>query len=249
MVIFRNYRCNSLVAFVLFININMFGFTKNQPKIDTIRISFEYTAGYAIKRFVACYIYNHNKYQLQIDKSLEINIVNDLPSVIKKECIEDLLTVCNLYSSEEQCDFINITKEDYSNYIKILNDSLFCYYPYLQNFKKVKYELKEDDFLLLSCNDIINIIESQHHQFLFRKPCLDITLELLSDKGKIIVIEPQWYFEGTAWRVKNSGKELYVSYEYIMSFLRTIHFDQYVCFWERFNLLFQIAESIVEKID
>lgn len=247
MVIFNNIRYYLLGLALLFISNNTLGLTKNHPEIDTIRISFEYKDGYAIKYSRVCYAYNHNEYQLQRDKSVCISILKELPCIIEKESIEDLLYNCHLYSSEEQCDFINITEEDYSNYMSILNDSLFYYFPYLQDFPKEQYELKMEEFLSLSCSDIVNMIESQHHHFLFERPCLGIKLELLSNTKKKIVIEPQWFFEGTAWRVKSSGKEVYIGYDYIMSFLHAVHFDKYTCFWEKFNLLFQIAESLVKK--
>ena len=77
------------------------------------------------------------------------------------------------------------------------------------------------------------------------KPILII--ELTSNNGGSITIEPQWYFYDTAWKVLSQGKERYVGYEYIMAFLKDIQYDKYPFFWERFYLLFQIADAIKEK--
>lgn len=239
-------------AFVLqFGIISISGQVKHQFKIDTIRISFAQVDGYATYRSVVSYAYCHHVYQLQAVYSLFPNRVENLPNIINEKYVTRLLNDCSQYSSEDQCDYIYIAKDDYSNYIKILNDSdsLISYFPQLESypdFKKDQYELTEDEFLSLNCTDIINIIESPHQLFSVNGTW-SIKMELLDTKGKKIVIEPQWYFEGTAWKVTFPKKEVYIGYEYIMSFLRDIHFNQYAFFWEKCNLLFQIAESTIRK--
>ena len=102
----------------------------------------------------------------------------------------------------------------------------------------------------LSRNDIVNIIESPNTSpnsfyLVHSKPILII--ELTSNNGGSITIEPQWYFYNTAWKVLSQGKERYVGYEYIMAFLKDIQYDKYPFFGERFYLLFQIADAIKEK--
>lgn len=251
MKIFNVFRYITLGGLILFVNLTMYGVTNYQFKIDTVRISFTQVDGYASYRSVVSYAYRHNAYQLQTIYSPFPYRIKNLPGIINKKYVTRLLNDCSQYSSEDQCDYIYITEDDYSNYLKILNnnDSLISNFPQLEfcpDFRKERYELTEDDFLSLSCTDIINIIESPHQLF-FANNTWSIKLELLDTKGKKIVIEPQWYFKGTAWKVKFSQKEVYVGYEYILSFLRGIHFDQYAFFWEKYNLLFQIVESIIRK--
>ncbi len=251
MAIFNIFRYITLGGLISFVNLTMYGITNYQSKIDTVRISFVQADGYAAYRSVVSYAYRHNAYQLQDIYSPFQYRIKNLPRIIDKKYVTRLLNDCSQHFSEDQCDYIYITKADYSNYLKILNDSdsLISNFPQLEfypDFRKEQYELTEDDFLSLSCTDIINIIESPHQLF-FANDTWAIKLELVDAKGKKIIIEPQWYFEGTAWKVKYTPKEIYVGYECVMSFLRDIHFNQYVFFWEKYNLLFQIAESTIIK--
>ena len=255
LMILNNIRYNVLGLFILFVNTSIYGMVNNLSTIDTIRISFTQTNGYAAYRTVVSYAYKYNAYQLEKIESPFPDGVKDLPNTINKDCVSKLLNDCVQYSSESQCDYINITKYDYADYIKILNnrDSLINYfplldfYPFSQDFKKEKYELEENDFLSLSCTEIINIIKSPHRLFL-SNGLYFVKIELSSAKGDLIIIEPLWCFEGTAWRINYSGKEAYVGFGYIMSFLRDIQFDKYAFFCDKNILLFQIAESIVNQV-
>lgn len=247
MEIFNILRYIVLGGLISFVNPIMYGVTNYQFKIDTIRISFAQVDGYATYHSVVSYVYRQNVYQLQAVHSPFPNRIENLPNIINEKYVTRLLNDCSQHTSEDQCDYIYITKADYSKYIKILNDSdsLISYFPQLEfypDFKKEQYELTEDEFLSLSCTDIINIVKSPRQLF-SANDTWSIKLELLDSKGKKIVIAPQWYFEGTAWKVTFPKKEVYIGYEYIMSFLRDVHFNQYAFFWEKCNLLFQIAES------
>ena len=244
----RNQKTMILLFVMLLVSTSIYGKDDNLPEIDTIRITFTQVYGYGTYRSTASYAYQHDTYELQTIESPFPNDVKYLPNTVDRESVKSLLEYCLLKSTNDQCDYINVTKDDYSNYLKVLNnpDSLIYYFPQLSfGFKKEPYDLKAEDFLTLSCSEIINMIKLPHNLFFsYSSP---IKIELLSTKGKAIVVEPQWHFEGTAWRVKASGKELYVGYEYIMSFLRNVHYNQYVCFEEKIHLLFQIAESIVDN--
>ena len=113
------------------------------------------------------------------------------------------------------------------------------------DFNKDQYELEENAFLSLRCSEIITIIESPYHMFAHYKPLLKIDL-ISKDAGKI-TIEPQWYFDGTAWMVLTHGKKKYVANEYLISFLKDIQYNKYVYLYERFYYLFQIAETLVNQ--
>lgn len=253
MVIFNNFRYKVLGLFILFTNINMYGNVNNLPIIDTIRITFTQVDGYATYRSMVSYAYQNDAYQLQAAESSFPHRIKDLPNTINKDCVRKLFNDFSQHSNKEQCDYISISKEDYADYIMTLNnrDSLIYYFPqldfcpYSQDFKKEQYELTEEEFLSLSCADIINMIKAPHRLFLANG--LSIKIELLSIQDKNITIEPLWYFESTIWRVASSEIEAYIGHEYMMSFLRDIRFDKYTFFWEKKLLLFQIAESIVER--
>ena len=178
---------------------------------------------------------------MQIGKSSHLNHIHQLPKTISKKSVLKLLDDCNLYSSEDPCEFIKITKQDYSNYIKIINDEecIENYIPFLFDFKKELYELEEDAFLSLSCSEIINILESPYHIFVSYKPLLKI--ELISNNSVKTTINPQWYFEGTAWNVLNQGRKMYIDNKYLISFLKDIQYDKYMYLSERFYFLFHIA--------
>lgn len=239
MVIFNYLRYNMLGLFILFVNTNIYGTINLQSKIDTVRITFSHMGGYAVYLATACYVYQNNVYQLQTVQTDKFDD-QQIPKIIRKEVVTKLLNDCIQNSTEDRCRYITITKDDYLNFIKVLNDSLLNYIPYLQNIEKEQYKLEEDYFLSLNCNDIINIIESPNNLFAYFSSPLKI--ELLNNKGEGIIIEPQWYFKGTAWKLKcSSCKEAYVGYNYIMSFLRDIQIDKYAYFSDRFYLLFQIA--------
>ena len=244
-----NMRHNVLLLFALLVSTSMYG----RSEIDTIRITFAQVDGYATSRSTVSYAYQNDEYQLQTTEPSFPHRIKDLPNTINKGCVSKLLNDISLYSDKSQCDYISITKEDYADYIKTLNnrDSLIYYFPQLdfhpfsQDFKKEQYELTEEEFLSLSCADIINMIRAPHRLFLANG--LPMKVELLSAQGGNIVIEPLWNFEGTAWKVVSSEKEAYIGHEYMMSFLRDIRFDKYAFFWEKRLLLFQIAEGIVEN--
>ena len=239
MVIFNYLRYNMLGLFILFVNTNIYGTIYLQSKIDTVRITFSHMGGYAVYLATACYVYQNNVYQLQTVQTDKFDD-QQIPKIIRKEVVTKLLNDCIQNSTEDRCRYITITKDDYLNFIKVLNDSLLNYIPFLQNIEKEQYKLEEDYFLSLNCNDIINIIESPNNLFAYFSSPLKI--ELLNNKGEGIIIEPQWYFKGTAWKLKcSSCKEAYVGYNYIMSFLRDIQIDKYAYFSDRFYLLFQIA--------
>ena len=230
-----------LIIIMLLVSTYVCGLANNQNNIDSIRITFGHLDGYAIYCSTACYAYHNKVYKLQIEKSSNLHHTLQLPNTISKKSVSKLLNDCNLFSTEDRCEFIKITKDDYSNYIKIINnkDSLYNNFPFIFDFKKEQYELEEDAFTSLSCSEIINIIESPDHMFAHYKPLLKI--ELISKNAGKITIEPQWYFDGTAWKVLSHGKERFVANEYLMFFLKDIQYDKYVCLYERFYLLFQIA--------
>lgn len=243
---------------LLLLSIGMSATAQTNPKpglnitndVDSIRITYGYLIGYATYRSTACYAFHKKAYKLQIEKSSDIHNVWQLPKTISKESVSKLLNDCNLYSTEDRCEFIKITKHDYSNYIKIINDkdSLDYYLPLAYDFifdfmKNLDaYKLKEDAFLSLSCDEIINILESPHI-FADLKPMLII--ELISKNAGRTTIAPQWYFDDTAWEILTHGKKMYVANEYPMSFLKDIQYDRYVDLQERFYLLFQIAQKLV----
>lgn len=238
MEILNNHRYIILGLFLLILNLNMYGVIYDKTRIDTVRITYSHFGGYAMYRSVVCYAFHNNIYELQ---TRECN-VQDVPKIIRKETVTGLLNYCNQYSLGDRCNYLEITKEDYSNYISILKDSLNDYMVYFQDSLKNEYELAEEYYLLLSCNDIIRIIESSNNMFAYYKPRLKI--ELVNADHEIISIEPQWYFKGTAWKVKFNGKEKYIDYKYVMSFLKEIQLkEEYYLFAERFYLLFQIADS------
>ena len=244
-----NMRHNVLLLLALLVCTSMYG----RSGIDTIRITFAQVDGYATSRSTVSYAYQNDEYQLQTTEPSFPHRIKDLPNTINKGCVSKLLNDVSLYSDKSQCDYISITKEDYADYIKTLNnrDSLIYYFPQLdfhpfsQDFKKEQYELTEEEFLSLSCADIINMIRAPHRLFLANG--LPMKVELLSAQGENIVIEPLWNFEDTAWKLVSSEKEAYIGHEYMMSFLRDIRFDKYAFFWEKRLLLFQIAEGIVEN--
>lgn len=250
--ILNNLNQKVLVILILLINTCVYGLAKGQNEIDSIRITYDYhNGGYGIYRSTACYAFHKKAYKLQLEKSHNVHNARQLPKTISKESVSKLLNDCNTYAIEDRCEFIKITKDDYSNYIKIINDkdSLDNYLPFLDDFKKEQYELEEDAFMSLSRSDIVNIIESSISPTSFigahSKPTLII--ELICNNAESITIEPQWYFEGTAWKVLSQDKERYVGYENIMSFLKDIHYDMYAAFTERFYLLLHIADRIKEK--
>jgi hypothetical protein len=109
--------------------------------------------------------------------------------------------------------------------------------------------LKEETFLSLSSCEIIDIIESPYqspyHILIPQTPLLKI--ELISKNTGKTTIEPLWYFDGTAWKVLSHDKIKYIAYEYLMSFLKDIQFDKYVYFEDRFYLLFQIADVLLNN--
>lgn len=224
-----------LVIFILLVNICMCGLAKGQNDIDSIRVTYNYFGGYGICRSTACYAYHRKDYKLLMEKSYNVQNVWQLPKTISKECVSKLLDDFNLYSAEDRCEFIKITKDDYSCYIKIINDkdSLENYLTFIDDFKKEQYELEEDAFLSLSSSEIVNIIESPTSSTSFfigvnSEPIMII--ELISNNSGSTTIEHQWYFYGTAWKVQSQGKTKYVGNEYIMSFLKDIQYDKYVFF-------------------
>ena len=235
-----------IILFVLLVNTCVCGLAKDQNDVDSIRITFTHLDGYGVYLARACYAYQNNVYKLQFENSSGLPRFQQFPMTISKENVSKLLNDCNLYSTEDRCEFIKITKDDYYNYIKIINDkdSFENYFPFLDNFKKDLYELEEDSFLSLSCSEIINIIESPIESPYYHKPLFKI--ELIGKKTGKITIRPQWYFDGTAWIVLSHGKTMYVANEYLMSFLKDIQYDKYVYFEDRFYLLFQIAD-VLEK--
>ena len=248
----NNLNQKVLVIFILLINTCVYGLAKGQNDIDSIRITYGYhNGGYGIFRSTACYAFHKKAYKLQLEKSHNVHNARQLPKTISKESVSKLLNDCNMHAIEDRCEFIKITKDDYSNYIKIINDkdSLDNYLPFLDDFKKEQYELEEGAFMSLSRSDIVNIIESSISPTSFigahSKPTLII--ELICNNAGSITIEPQWYFDGTPWKVLSQGKERYVGHEYVMSFLKDIQYDKYPLFWERFYLLLQIADMIKKK--
>lgn len=245
--ILNNLNHRVLIIIMLLVSTYVCGLAKNQNDVDSIRITFGHLDGYAICRITVCYAYDDNAYKLQIEKPSDLHPSLQLPKTISKISVSKLLNDCSLYSTEDRCEFIKITKDDYSNYIKIIDnkDSLDSYLPFLFDFNKDQYELEENAFLSLRCSEIITIIESPYHMFAHYKPLLKIDL-ISKDAGKI-TIEPQWYFDGTAWMVLSHGKKKYVANEYLISFLKDIKYDKYVYLYERFYILFQIAETLVNQ--
>ena len=243
MEILNNFRNIILGLFLLFSNPNMYGEIYDLARIDTVRIAYSHLGGYAIYRSVACYVLHNCNYEVQTE---EYN-VQEVPKTIHKEAVTRLLNNCNQYALEDCCNYLKITKKDYSNYKKILKDSICDYIPFFQDSLKDEYELTEDYYLSLSCNDIIRIIESSNDLFTYYKPQLKI--ELVNADHEIISIEPQWYFEGTAWNVKFCSKIMYIDFEHIISFLKEIQLkEEYYHFAERFYLLFQIANNVSQRI-
>ena len=226
---------------------------KCQNDIDSIRITyFYYNGGYGGYCSTACYAYHKKDYRLLLEKSYNVQNASQLPKTVSKESVSKLLNDCNLYSSEDSCDFIKITKDDYTSYMKIINDKdSLDYYLIFLNIEKEKYELEEDAFLSLSGREIVNIIESpppSENTLYFNieyKPLMRI--ELISNNAGSITIEPLWHFDGTVWKVLSQGKERYVGNEYVMAFLKDIRYDKYAYFGEKFYLLFKIADDIKEK--
>lgn len=249
MVIFKKLRYIVFGLLMLFVNIDIYGRVNFQSQIDTIRLTFSYMGGYVPYIAMANYVCQNDVYQLQTIQTYESDC-QQLPKTICKEDVTNLLSDCSLYSSETQCDYISITKDDYSDYKRILNDfdSLLYYLPlldfpsYSKDFKKEQYELEENEYLSLNCCDLIKIADSHFsHLFIPSKPLIKI--EFVESSGETIIIEPQAYYKGTPWVIYYQGKETYVNFEYVMSFLRNIQFARYAYFLDRFYFLLQIAES------
>lgn len=240
MEILNSLRYKAIAFLVSVVCTNAFGLNHNPQAINSIRITYNYINGYAVYRSVAIYALNNNTYVLQ--KGIDTTHIQYLPEIIEWNKVSKLLNDYILYVKEDICDGLKITHDDYSNYIKALDDSIYNYLPFMQNIKKEQYKLNEDTFLSLSCDEILNIIESPNNLFSSFKPLLN--LELAYENGEIISIEPKWYFEGTTWSVVKNGQEIFLDNKYVMSFLRDICFDKYAIFGERFYLLFQIADNI-----
>ena len=112
----------------------------------------------------------------------------------------------------------------------------------MQEVNTGRYKLTEERFRLLSCSEIVDILESPKKYLISSKPLFKI--ELIYKNGPITTIEPKWNFEGTIWSIICDGKETYIENQYVKPFLKEICFDKYVCFNDRFYLLFQIADSL-----
>ena len=250
MVILTNLRYYVLGLFLLLVNTGIYGIANYQFKADTIRVTFSHAGGYVPYIAVACYVSQNEVYQLQTIQTHKSSGLQ-LPKTIGKGVVTKLLSDCSSYSAEDECEFTTITKDDYCKYTKILKDrdSLLFYFPMLefptfsQEFNKEHYELDEQEFLSLSCSDIIQIADF-HIPRLFVPSLPLLRIELVDSYGETITIEPKRYYKGTAWGILSQGKETYINFECVMSFLRGIQFDRYACFLEKFYLLFQIAESI-----
>ena len=233
-----------LIAFLVsVISTNAFGLKHNPKAIDSIRITYAYFDGYAVCQSVAVYTYNSNAYVLQ--KGIDTTNVRNLPEIIEKDKISEFINAYLCYAKEDICDGIRITHDDYANYIKVLDDSVSYYLPFMQDVTKEQFKLNENAFISLSCDEIVNVLETPNNLFASYKPLLKI--ELIFGNGDIISLEPKWYFEGTTWTVIHNELEAYLDNKYVMAFLNGIHFDKYAHFGERFYLLFQIAYSLNMK--
>lgn len=245
--ILNNLNHKVITFYILLVNTSLLGLAKSQNDVDSIRITFSHLDGYAMYRCTACYKFLNNAFILQVEKPSHLNHTHLVPKTISNKSVLKLLEDCKLYSSEDPCEFIKITKQDYYNYIKIINDEEYIEnnMPFLFDFKKELYELEEDAFLSLSCSEIIDIIESPYHIYASSKPSFRI--ELISNNSGKTTIEPQWYFEGTAWNVLTQGRKMYIDNKYLISFLEDIQYDKYMYLYERFYFLFHIADVLRER--
>ena len=234
-------------SLLLLISIGTYGTVSLQKKIDSICITYGHLDGYAIYQSRAIYAFHNNAYVLQKEEALGANRALQLPDTIMRETVCKLLNDSRLYAKEDYCDCVRITTEDYADYMRVLNDSIHDPLPFIKDLPKDQYELDKNVFLLLSCSDIIKIVESPDQKIYIPKPLLKI--ELTGSDGCIMSMEPKSYYEGTAWEITCDGKKSYLDFEHVMSFLKETHFDKYAYFFERFYLLFQIADKLKGRED
>ena len=115
----------ALVIFILLVNTCVYGLAKGQNEFDTIRITYGYyNGGYGTYRSTACYAFHKKAYKLQLKKSDNVHNASQLPKTISKESVSKLLNDCNLYATEDRCEFIKVTKDDYSSFMKIIKGLL-----------------------------------------------------------------------------------------------------------------------------
>ena len=211
-------------------------------RIDSIRITYSQIHGYGIHSYTACYKLSKKVYKLQMTNSENQQLLKD---AISKRVVDRLVKDCSQHATENLCNLIRITNTDYSNYINTLNGDLPNYIPYIHRSKRELYELKEEFFTSLKCDEIIEILTSDNHPFVYFIPLFKI--QLYGPDINTISIKPISYFQGTAWSVLNNDKETYMDFKYINPFLRNTAFDKYVFFYERFYLLYQIADSFIRN--
>ncbi len=234
-------------SLLLLISSSTYGTVSQQKEIDTICITYGHLGGYAIYQSRAIYAFHNNAYVLKKEEALGSNSAQQLPDTIRRETVCKLLSDSGLYAKEDYCNYVRITTEDYADYMRVLNDSIQDPLPFIKDLPKDQYELDKSVFLSLSCSDIIKIIESPDQKIHVPKPLLKI--ELTSSDGCIMSMEPISYYEGTAWEITCDGKKSYLDFEYVMSFLKETQFDKYAYFFERFYLLFQIADKLKGRED
>lgn len=234
---------SAVVTLLLLLSvISVSGSVNHQREVDSVRITYGHLDGYAIYQSRAIYAFHNNAYVLQKEEALGANSAQQLPDTIMRETVCKLLNDSRLYAKEDYCDCVRITTEDYADYMRVLNDSIHDPLPFIKDLPKDQYELDKNVFLLLSCSDIIKIVESPDQKIYIPKPLLKI--ELTGSDGCIMSMEPKSYYEGTAWEITCDGKKSYLDFEHVMSFLKETHFDKYAYFFERFYLLFQIADKL-----
>lgn len=235
-----NLKSRTIVFLLLFVRLGLYATDNNVGRLDSIRITYGYLDGYGLYRATSTYTYNNNVFILQKDKTQNEMDGHQVPDTIYSESVYKLWGDCRQCTQDDFCDCLEITVEDYDHLITVLNDSLPYYFPYLQSFSKNDYELRKEAFLELDCNEIIKMLECPH-EFSALIPLLKIEMYV---SGKIISIRPVSYFKGTAWEVLSNKTRTYLEYNNVLSFLRETHYDNFVCFYERFFLLFQLADNM-----
>ena len=239
-----------LIFFFVFLSLSLYG-RGYSSDIDSIHITFEYEYGYGTCRSTASYVFQDNIYKLVPNEASNAKNAPKLIGAISKKNVDKLLKDCNRHASADICKYISITSDDYADYAKILNDSIafeneyvMIYYLLCDKRKREDYILNKETFLSLECDDILKIIDTHYH-FYFNKFVTKI--DLFTSDGDTISIAPKCYYEGTPWSVFSRGKELYLSNDDVMSFLKNTQLEHIAPFWEKSYLLIQIADYFLHQ--
>lgn len=235
-----------IVTFVLLLSFVGSHATAKSISVDTVRVTYYSVIGYGSCRMVACYALKGDVYECQ-NYYGRIKDSDSLPKTINKELVLDLQDRIEKQAQKDSCKFVKITSEDYSNYVKMLNDSFFDSTPLeLAGYKdKEKFKLNKRYFTSLSGGDIFKNLSKP---FVFGYSYSPLRkIEFVRSDGEVVSIKPVIYPQCLPWKVSCGNSSKYISFESVLSFLEDAQLSLLLSPEDKYLYMLHIAYVYVKS--